>query len=271
MARSRNIKPGFFMNEELVELPFEYRLLFIGLWTLADRSGRLEDRPKKIKMGVFPADNVDTEKGLSELAERGFIKQYSVAGEDYIQIVAWDKHQNPHHREKESVIPSQGQASDNISLDEPCKGEKPKAGLDSERGQPEPSRADSLIPDSLIPDKKQLSNSKESDPCPHEKIIAIYNRVLGGQLKRVIPKLFSDSDRVTLRARWNQDGAHQNLEFWEAFFTTLKNYPFYLGQVEPGAGRDKPWRADFRWLIKQKNFNSVVEKFIDDGYWGGGE
>ena len=30
MPRARNIKPGFFANEELAELPFETRLLFIG-------------------------------------------------------------------------------------------------------------------------------------------------------------------------------------------------------------------------------------------------
>ena len=45
MARARNIKPGFFKNELLVGLPYEYRLLFIGLWTIADRDGRFEDRP----------------------------------------------------------------------------------------------------------------------------------------------------------------------------------------------------------------------------------
>ena len=38
MARSRNIKPGFFSNDELVELPFEARLLFIGLWTIPGRN-----------------------------------------------------------------------------------------------------------------------------------------------------------------------------------------------------------------------------------------
>ncbi|WP_461949107.1 hypothetical protein ACOKPE_14565 [Acinetobacter baumannii] len=52
MARSRNIKPSFFMNEDIIELPYEARLLFIGLWTLADREGRLENRPKKIKGAV---------------------------------------------------------------------------------------------------------------------------------------------------------------------------------------------------------------------------
>ena len=56
MARARNIKPGFFRNSDLVELPMDARLLFIGLWTLADRMGRLEDRPKQIKMEIFPAE-----------------------------------------------------------------------------------------------------------------------------------------------------------------------------------------------------------------------
>jgi len=50
MSRSRNIKPGFFRNADLVELPVETRLLFIGLWGLADREGRMSDRPKQIKI-----------------------------------------------------------------------------------------------------------------------------------------------------------------------------------------------------------------------------
>jgi len=36
MARSRNIKPGFFSNEHLAEVDFATRLLFIGMWAEAD-------------------------------------------------------------------------------------------------------------------------------------------------------------------------------------------------------------------------------------------
>ena len=65
MARARNIKPGFFDNEILGELPALTRLLFIGLWCLADREGRLQDRPKRIKKELLgyddvTADDVDT-------------------------------------------------------------------------------------------------------------------------------------------------------------------------------------------------------------------
>ena len=98
MARSRNIKPGFFKNEDLVDLPFETRLFFIGLWTIADREGRLEDRPKKIKMELFPADNVDVDDMLYQLDKKGFIVRYEVGESKYISILNFTKHQNPHHK-----------------------------------------------------------------------------------------------------------------------------------------------------------------------------
>jgi len=106
MGRSRNIKPGFFTNDELVELPFEYRLLFAGLWTIADRDGRLVDRPKKIKLEIFPGDDVDCAAGLQALVDSGFIERYEVGGKKFIQVLNWHKHQTPHHKEVASQIPA---------------------------------------------------------------------------------------------------------------------------------------------------------------------
>lgn len=108
MARSRNIKPGFFTNPELVELPYETRLLFAGLWVIADREGRLEDRPKKIKMELFPADAVDCDLMLAQLHKAGFVIRYEVDGQKLIQIANWAKHQSPHHTERASTLPPPG-------------------------------------------------------------------------------------------------------------------------------------------------------------------
>lgn len=105
MARSRNIKPSFFMNEDIIELPYEARLLFIGLWILADREGRLENRPKKIKMSLFPADDINVAEQLENISKYGFIEFYNVDGTDVIQIVNFVKHQNPHGLEKDSELP----------------------------------------------------------------------------------------------------------------------------------------------------------------------
>jgi hypothetical protein len=105
MARARNLKPGFFKNEDLAECSFEARLCFAGLWTLADREGRMEDRPKRIKGELFAFDSVDVESLLAELAQYRFILRYEVDGLRLIQILKFSDHQNPHHREPESELP----------------------------------------------------------------------------------------------------------------------------------------------------------------------
>lgn len=108
MARMRTIKPGFFRNDQLAELPALARLLFVGLWTEADREGRLEDRPKKFKAVLLPYDDCmaeDVDTWLHYLHRDGFIRRYEVDGQAYIQIVNFLKHQNPHVKETPSIIP----------------------------------------------------------------------------------------------------------------------------------------------------------------------
>ncbi len=107
MARCRSIKPGFMTNEQLPELGAEAHLFFACLWMVADREGRMEDRPKKIKGECMPHYDVDVDKLLDALAsgEDPFIRRYSVSGKRYIQIIKWKENQSPHHTEKPSVIP----------------------------------------------------------------------------------------------------------------------------------------------------------------------
>jgi hypothetical protein len=106
MARARNIKPGFFKNEDLAECSPWARLCFAGLWTLADREGRLEDRPKRIKGELFAFDTVDVDPLLGELEKYGFIMRYEAEGIRVIQILKFDLHQHPHHKEPSSDLPS---------------------------------------------------------------------------------------------------------------------------------------------------------------------
>ena len=149
--RSRNIKPGFFKNDTLAELDFAGRLLFIGLWGIADREGRLEDRPKKIKAEVFPYDEVNVDAFLGELARLGFILRYEVDGERYIQIVHFDKHQNPHPREAPSNIPAPG----------PCPSPVP-AGSCLGNTLDMPSRADSPFLTTDSPSQGLLTTTTET-------------------------------------------------------------------------------------------------------------
>ena len=106
MARARNIKPGFYKNEDLAECSVWARLLFPGLWMLADREGRLENRPKRIKGEIFPYDCVEVDPLLFELEQWGFIDRYVADGKKVISIVHFLDHQFPHGKEADSEFPN---------------------------------------------------------------------------------------------------------------------------------------------------------------------
>src|SRR6185437_3338005 len=164
----RNIKPGFFINEELAECSIWARHLAPGLWCLADREGRLEDRPRRIKGEIFRFDAIEVEPLLQELHDHKHILRYEVEGVRYIQILAFKEHQAPHYSEKESIIPPPlpehsgkmsssskeipGVLTENVSI---------------KRGSQPP---DSLIPDSLIPDSYAALSSAHAPEGDFHKI-----------------------------------------------------------------------------------------------------
>lgn len=127
MARIRTIKPDFFLHDRLAEQPFAHRLLFIGLWTLADRDGRIEDHPKRIKAALFPWDDIDMDAALNDLAAGGFVVRYEVDGVGVVAIPSWGRHQRPHVREAQSCLP-----------------EPPKHNLGSAQAQPRQCSAPAL-------------------------------------------------------------------------------------------------------------------------------
>lgn len=153
MARARNIKPSFFLNDRLAQVPPLGRLLFQALWCLADRQGRLEDRPKRIKLEALGYDECDVDALLWTLHQFGFIQRYAVGNARFIQVVNFTKHQNPHVKETASVIPA------------------PDAHGASTVQAPEMPEQARLIPDSgfLIPDSLNpptLANASVAPPIP---------------------------------------------------------------------------------------------------------
>jgi hypothetical protein len=171
MPRARNIKPGFFSNEVLAELSPLTRLLFIGLWTEADREGRLEDRPIRLKLRLFPLDEFDVNEALEQLSRKGFISRYLADGASFIQVLAWHKHQRPHFKEAPSTIPPQVLLSTNLGSGE----HQPRlvlaptlVGASTNLGSGEHR----LIPDTgyLIPDAgfRELPSLPEQQPEPEK-------------------------------------------------------------------------------------------------------
>lgn len=109
MPRARNIKPGFFESEQVGALPIPARLLFIALWQLADRDGRLVERPLQIRAYAFRYDSAtveDVSGWLVAMEEAKLIERYEAEGQKLIEIPNFAKHQRPHVKEPQSVLPA---------------------------------------------------------------------------------------------------------------------------------------------------------------------
>lgn len=111
--RKRQIDPDFFHDEKLAKLKPHTRLLFAGLWTLADRKGLLKDIPAVIKGMIFPhEEKLDVNSLLNELHKGTFIVRYKVDGNNYIWIRNFERLQSVHPHESKSVLPM----SDNVII-----------------------------------------------------------------------------------------------------------------------------------------------------------
>lgn len=97
MARIRTIKPEFWVDDVMVEMPFVTRLLFIGLWNFVDDEGYIEDKPRRIKMQVFPADDVRVEDSLKALEASGRLIRYESDQGPLLRVANWERHQRISH------------------------------------------------------------------------------------------------------------------------------------------------------------------------------
>lgn len=118
MARIRTIKPEFWTDEKIVELPFEARLFFVGLWNFADDNGRLWNEPIQLKMRIFPADAVDVADLIDLLEASGLLFTYNDdQGRSVLEIAHFTDHQRISHPSA-SKIPAPPFKKRNIPLGE---------------------------------------------------------------------------------------------------------------------------------------------------------
>lgn len=280
MARARNIKPGFFKNEDLGECSLAARLCFVGLWVLADREGRLEDRPKRIKGELFPFDAFEVEPLLDELAERAFIVRYANEEGRFIQVTKFAAHQSPHYSEKPSVIKppelrESGAHEDGI-VGGYLREDSEKSGSMKRGSQP---------PDSLIlrftdsPNPEEVSEADASSspratrspaiPCPYQEVVERYHQALP-MLPRV--RLMSDKRKAAMRKLWawvlkstKADGtrrastADEALQWFADYFSRAAMNGWLTGRA-PRSAEHATWQCDIDFLLTEKGLKAVIEK-----------
>ena len=101
MPRKRIIDPEFWLDNEISKLTYKNRLLYIGLWTLADDFGILENDLNKIRASVFPYSNCKIDKEMAELIRLKKLEEYEVEGKKYFWVKNFLKYQwfsHPSHK-----------------------------------------------------------------------------------------------------------------------------------------------------------------------------
>lgn len=98
MARIRSVKPEFWDDQELAEqVSRDGRLLYIGLWNLADEHGRLRGDARFVKGRIFPYEDdismEDVAVMLAELALAGKAVPFQVDEVVYLHLPNLGKHQ----------------------------------------------------------------------------------------------------------------------------------------------------------------------------------
>lgn len=93
MPRKRMIDPSIWTDESFGELSERGRLLFIGLFSMADDEGRGEASAKVLKGKIFPYDEglrvADVSKTLKEIGSKMSVDFYARNGREYYAFKNW--------------------------------------------------------------------------------------------------------------------------------------------------------------------------------------
>lgn len=254
MSRSRNIKPSLFKNEILGTEDPLLTLLFCSLWCLADKSGRLEDRPLRIKAETFPyREGIDINRYLTDLERLGFISRYSVGKLAIIQVTNFSKHQHPHHTEKESELPEFSDTC-HLTVKPPLQdGELPV----TLRLIPDSLNTDSL---NLIPEKNLTPSDdgplppKPADRIPYDAIFDLFVELCPSLPS---PRIRDDKRKSMIRSVWKMDNMHQSTDFFRWLFDKVEKSDFLTG-------RKTDYRAGFDFVCSPRNLKKIVEGNYDN-------
>jgi hypothetical protein len=218
--------------------------LFIGMLNFADDNGNQVYSAKRLKMQIFPADNIDTQPLIEELIAHGVVIEYSVSGDKYLNIKGFKKHQVI-NRPSKTAIPEPDFSEQSL----------PTHGVltDGEEGKGRERKEHSCGSTKVDPP------ADRSEPIPFQAIVDAYNSTMTGlpKVRELTPKR-----RTLVRSAWQASAKRRSMEFWRAYFAECQDEGFLNGTGpyrEPHAN----WRPDFDYLLSAKVVTRVYEQAMD--------
>lgn len=230
MARKRMIDPNIWQSEDFSKLSTLGKLVFIGLFSLADDEGRGRCNPVYLKSTLFPYEegirSADIDKTLSEISSNMSVIFYSYDGSSYYSLLSWNTFQKI-DRPSESKI---------LEYDENTM----KRLFDEHSTKPRRTIAPNIKEDNIK--EKEYKRNKIKD---------IYNKNCPNlpQVQKLTEKREKAIDKLLK-------------EFSEEQFTKIcqiaNNTDFLIGKNDEG------WKADFDFLMRTDKATNILE-----GKYGG--
>jgi hypothetical protein len=242
-VRIRTIKPEFWTDLKVSSLSYLARLLFIGLWNLADDEGRFKSDPRILKGFIFPVDDTTTVKAIAgalrELSGSTLVVLREIDGEQYGCCPNFRKHQVINKPSK-SKLPefTEDYRSTTVVLPEDSHTERERerereVEMEGDAGKPEssPSAAEQVIDGKGL--GKRIKNPKLS-PQQVDDIYAAYPRKEKPRdAKLAIEKAFKLKE-CREAADWHEDRDDKdNIDMaYEFLLDRTKRYALYCAKHE---------------------------------------
>ena len=235
--RKRMLNPDFFTDPDIVASLDAYgRLLYQGIWCVAEDSGCFELNPLLLKMKILPGDQSvttdDIEGYLEILIVQKKIISYEVDGKSYGWLKNFDKHQSLNkpnapavplpkwitfHGEEEYgsdrhkyyyeidfgyLKEEKSNPVDNHGLDSGKTMDRQRKDKDShslENSWPEEKRKEEKRKEKKGREEKGKKGEAHPSPIPYQDIANLYNKKCSDMTKVI---KISDNRKKHLKARW---------------------------------------------------------------------
>jgi hypothetical protein len=101
----RSVRPEFFSDPVMAELEPMARLLYIGMWCIADDEGRGEWLPKQIEGQLFPLEDVEIHALLAQLVRTARVVRYQCGDREFFHIPTFERYQKPNRKYPSRIPP----------------------------------------------------------------------------------------------------------------------------------------------------------------------
>lgn len=236
MARKRMIDPTIWQSEDFGKLSTLAKLVFIGLFSLADDEGRGRCNPIYLKSTLFPYEenirSTDIDKTLSEISSNMSVVLYSCDGSSYYSLLSWDTFQKI-DRPNQSKIPEYNENTMELLFDEHSTNNR-RTFVSNKN-------------------KKRIEDNKNIKEKNRNKIVEIYNAHCTNlpQVQKITEKREKAIDKFLK-------------DYTEEQFVDICKIANQSDFLQ--GNNDRNWKADFDFLMRTDKATAILEgKYSKNG------